>query len=188
VIGVDEVGRGCLAGPLLVVAARGFDQLPKGLRDSKLMTRKQREVVATALIKGCDFGEGWVSAIEIDQNGLANALRLGLSRALMALKAQHDEEIICDGPVNYAPSVYKKIQCLVDADDLVPLVSAASVYAKVKRDRLMAELKKQYPSYGFERHVGYGTPFHRQAIEEFGPIEQVHRLSFSPFRQLEVGL
>ena len=188
VIGVDEVGRGCLAGPLLVVAARANAVLPSGLRDSKLMTRQQRIKLMEALINSCSFGEGWVSAVEIDKNGLANALRLGFARALKSLDAIYEEEIIYDGPVNYAPIAYKRVECMIDADDLVPLVSAASIYAKVKRDLFMIELKKKFPKYGFENHVGYATPRHRQAIKDFGPIELVHRMSFAPFRQLEIRL
>jgi ribonuclease HII len=187
-IGVDEVGRGCLAGPLLVVAARATSDLPGGLKDSKLLTRMQRQKILETLITCCSFGEGWVSASEIDEKGLANALRLGLARALQAAEAALDEEIIYDGPVNYAPAMFKKVQCLIDADELVPLVSAASIYAKVKRDRFMIELKKKFPKYGFEHHVGYSTLRHRQAIESYGPIDLVHRLSFAPFRQLEIGL
>ena len=188
VIGVDEVGRGCLAGPLLVVAARGTADLPDGLRDSKLLTRQQRENIFASLAACCSFGEGWVSAAEIDKKGLASALRLGLDRALRAVNAAFDEEIIYDGPVNYAPGNFKKVQCLIDADELIPLVSAASIYAKVKRDQFMIELKKKFPKYGFENHVGYSTRKHRTAIEQYGPIELVHRMSFAPFRQIELQL
>jgi ribonuclease HII len=188
VIGVDEVGRGCLAGPLLVVAARARSDLPRGLKDSKLLSREQRLRVADTLVASCVFGEGWVSPSEIDIKGLANALRLGLSRALQAVDASFEEDIIYDGPINYAPSEFKHVQCLIDADELIPLVSAASIYAKVRRDLFMIELKKKFPRYGFEKHVGYATLRHRQAIKQYGPIELVHRMSFAPLRQLEMGL
>jgi ribonuclease HII len=152
------------------------------------MSRRQRKKILNPLTKCCSFGEGWVSVTEIDKNGLASALRLGLKRALEAIDAAYDEEIIYDGVVNYAPANYKRVECVVDADEQVPIVSAASIYAKVRRDLFMIELRKKFPKYGFERHVGYSTVLHRQAIELYGPIELVHRMSFTPFRQLEIGL
>jgi ribonuclease HII len=187
-IGVDEVGRGCLAGPLLVVAARATADLPTGLKDSKQMSRRQREEILDLLSISCEFGEGWVAAEEIDKHGLADGLRYGLARALFALKAVADDEIIYDGPINYAPPRFARVSCVIDADARVPIVSAASIYAKVKRDQFMSQLRETYPDYGFENHVGYGTPQHRLAINKLGPIAQLHRLSFSPFRQVELEL
>src|SRR3989338_5730926 len=97
-IGIDEVGRGCLAWPLLVVAARQTSGLPQGLADSKLLTRKQRESLFILLQNACKFGEGWVLAAEIDQRGLSGAMRLGAARALRSLGVKHHEKIIVDGP------------------------------------------------------------------------------------------
>src|SRR5229473_2238339 len=99
-IGVDEVGRGCLAGPLLMVAARQTENLPEGLRDSKLMRPQQRLRILDLLTNSCKFGEGWVAAAEIDKHGLAQALRIGFARALKDLKVELNEEIIYDGPIN----------------------------------------------------------------------------------------
>lgn len=179
-VGVDEVGRGCLAGPVLVVAARQIGPLPEGLKDSKLMTRKQRETIYRLLITNCQFGEGWVKAVEIDKYGLAQGLRLGIKRALSSIKAQVDEEIIMDGKVNYMPKKFKKANCLIDADNLVPIVSSASIYAKVTRDNFMIELAKKHPAFGFEKHVGYGTAKHMNAIKTIGVIKFVHRVSYAP--------
>lgn len=181
-IGVDEVGRGCLAGPLLVVAARQKNPLPKGVMDSKLLTRVQREELFETLINLCVFGEGWVSAVEIDRRGLAKAMRLGVARALRNLDAQHHDKIIIDGSVNYLPKIFKNFECLIGADALVPLVSAASIYAKVRRDRFMIKLAKKYVSYGFENHVGYYTPQHKLALQRFGPLATIHRQSFQPLK------
>ena len=185
-VGVDEVGRGCLAGPLLVVAARATAKLPDGLKDSKLMSRRQREEVLNKLSICCQFGEGWVEPLEIDEHGLADGLRLGVARALAALKAEAIEEIILDGPINYAPPSYVRVNCLIKADVSVPLVSAASIYAKVTRDKFMRDLEKMHPIYGFERHVGYATLEHRQALQDYGPLKKVHRMSFSPLKSLLV--
>ncbi|MBI4034756.1 ribonuclease HII [Candidatus Saccharibacteria bacterium] len=179
-IGIDEVGRGCLAGPLLVVAARQFGDLPDGLADSKLLTRLQREVIFKRLTSGVQFGEGWVSAVEINARGLTGAMRLGVRRALRQLQPAADDEIIMDGPFNYLPKTFKRVQCLIDADALVPLVSAASVYAKVKRDNFMIALARRHPHYGFDNHVGYATAEHLAALRSHGALKKVHRLFFEP--------
>jgi ribonuclease HII len=179
-IGVDEVGRGAWAGPLLVIAARQLSDLPVGLTDSKLMTKKQREKMLDLLSISCQFGEGWVMPSEIDQHGLAEALKKGTHRALRALLVLPIEEIIIDGSVNYVPADYTNSKSLVNADNSVPIVSAASVYAKVTRDKYMRLLAKKYPMYGFEAHVGYGTSAHAQALKSHGVIQDVHRNSFRP--------
>jgi ribonuclease HII len=183
-VGIDEVGRGCWAGPLLVVAARATSDLPDGLTDSKLLSKAQRETIYKQLTASCAFGEGWVSALEIDHNGLADALRLGVARALQALKVLADEEIILDGKVNYCAAEFKSTKCLVDADLLVPLVSAASIYAKVTRDKFMQELGLKHPNYGFENHMGYGTKVHQKALAEFGILNGIHRQSYKPILAL----
>jgi ribonuclease HII len=185
-VGVDEVGRGCWAGPLLVVAARAKSQLPEGLKDSKLLTKEQRTKILNKLSISCEFGEGWVKASEIDRYGLAQSLRLGVRRALVQLQSEIGEEIIMDGKVNYLPKKFIKGYCQVDADNLVPIVSAASVYAKVTRDKYMAKLAEKYPLYNFEKHVGYGTLEHRLALKTYGIIKNVHRLSYRPISEMRV--
>lgn len=184
VIGVDEVGRGCWAGPLLVVAARQVGLLPGGLKDSKLLTRQQRLKILDLLSNCCQFGEGWVNSAEIDRHGLAPALELGVKRALANLKAGVDEVIIMDGKVNYLPKKFIKGCNQIDADNLVPIVSAASIYAKVTRDNFMADLAKKFPGYGFDRHVGYGTMVHKRAIQTNGILKDIHRLSFNPIQEM----
>lgn len=184
-IGIDEVGRGCLAGPLLVVAARPNGILPAGLKDSKLMTRRQRQLIFEHLASSVEFGEGWVSSSEIDGRGLARAMKLGVARALRNLGAKHRDKIIIDGPVNYLPNIFKNFQCLINADALVPLVSAASIYAKVRRDRFMIELAKKHLNYGFQNHVGYFTAEHKLALKTYGPIKNIHRMSFQPLKGIE---
>jgi ribonuclease HII len=183
-VGIDEVGRGCWAGPLLVVAARQAGELPIGLTDSKLLSRNQRELIYELLTTNFQFGEGWVAAEEIDRIGLAGALRLGVAKALKRLEVLHEEEIILDGSVNYINPKYSKTKCIINADLHIPVVSAASVYAKVKRDKFMRELGLKHPSYGFEKHVGYGTKIHQLALKEFGALEGIHRMSFKPIGAL----
>ncbi len=184
-VGIDEVGRGCLAGPLLVVAARQTAELPADVNDSKVLTREVREAMFEDLIAACQFGEGWVSSSEIDRRGLTGAMRLGVKRALRQLGADRQEEIIMDGPFNYLSRSFKKVQCLIDADALVPLVSAASIYAKVRRDRFMIALAQRHPKYGFDSHVGYATPAHYAALDKHGPLLRIHRRSFRPIYALQ---
>lgn len=183
-IGVDEVGRGCWAGPLLVVAARAYDDLPDGLRDSKLLGKQQRQKILDLLSICCNFGEGWVKASEIDKFGLAGALRLGVKRALTNLDVAASENIIMDGKVNYLPKKFINGRVLIDADNLVPIVSAASIYAKVTRDNFMTKLGERYPNYKFESHVGYGTKAHMLALKKLGGLKYVHRYSYAPVANL----
>lgn len=178
-IGIDEVGRGCWAGPLLVVAARAKAQLPEGLADSKLLSKARRESLLQAIAETCDVGEGWVQPEEIDEVGLAAAMKLGVSRALLALGADFSDEIIMDGSVNYCPDDFISVRTVIKADQTHPIVSAASIHAKVTRDAHMVRAAKFYPFYGFERHVGYGTAIHEAALKVHG-ISQIHRKSFKP--------
>ncbi|HMS23451.1 MAG TPA: ribonuclease HII [Candidatus Saccharibacteria bacterium] len=178
-VGIDEVGRGAWAGPLLVVAARAEKTLPVGLMDSKVLSKKKREELLPILKKTCDFGEGWVSNVEIDKLGLTKAMKLGVKRALLALGCQQSALIIMDGSINYCSDEYTKVECVIKADSLYPIVSAASIYAKVMRDNLMQNLAVEYPKYGFEKHVGYGTRLHVDGLKEFGVCE-LHRMSYRP--------
>lgn len=181
-IGIDEVGRGCWAGPLLVVAARVRTTLPAGLADSKVLSHKKRETLMPLLVDSCDFGEGWVTPAEIDELGLTGAMRLGVARALEGLQAASDEEIIMDGTINYCEPGFTEVTCIAKADATHPIVSAASIYAKVLRDQKMAELAVAHPEYGFDAHVGYGTKAHSEALKAFG-VTPLHRLSYKPVKQ-----
>lgn len=173
-IGIDEVGRGAWAGPLLVCAARLNTPL-EGLKDSKLLSPKLRQRFAAQILQQSDIGYGWVTASEIDDMGLAMALRIATTRALAEVVPGAREEVIIDGTINFAPQYNSKT--VVKADQTVPAVSAASIVAKVARDNLMYDLDSVYPEYGFASHVGYGTSRHRQAIAKYGYCKE-HRRSF----------
>ncbi len=182
-VGVDEVGRGSWAGPLLVVAAQATTTLPDGLADSKLLTKARRELLIKLLIETCKFGEGWVQPEEIDSHGLAQAMRIGVNRALVALGVGLDAEIIIDGNINYCPPEFVNARSEIKADNNQPIVSAASIYAKVTRDAHMARLARFYPLYQFDKHVGYGTKLHREILKQHG-ICALHRKSYKPIQAL----
>ena len=181
--GIDEVGRGAWAGPLLIVGAKVKTSLPLGLADSKVLSKKQREALFGQLKQSCSFGEGWVSPGEIDSQGLTKAMQLGVARALKNLNADFNAEIIMDGTINYCPAEYLNVKCIARADATHPIVSAASIYAKVLRDLKMTELALEYPVYGFDKHVGYGTKQHTEALKKFG-VSKIHRLSYKPVKEI----
>ena len=183
-IGIDEVGRGCWAGPLLVVAAQIHKEIPLKLQDSKKISKLQRDKLYDVLVQHCSFGEGWVTAQEIDSIGIARAMSRATSQALRQLGVAFDTPIIMDGNVNYVPKQYTNVKTIIKADATFPAVSVASIYAKVTRDRYMQNTAKKFPEYRFEQHVGYGTILHRQAIEKFG-LTDLHRLSFKPMKDLQ---
>ena len=185
-LGIDEVGRGPWAGPL-VVGACVLREPIEGLTDSKKLTAKRREALAPIIHEKAYCGLGWVSAKELDEIGLSTALRKACREAVKQVQAQKPEfnEIIIDGTVNFLSDtpLGKYVTVKPKADLLVPEVSAASIIAKVARDNYMIELAERFPNYGFEKHVGYGTALHRAALEEYGPCEE-HRQSFRPVAEL----
>ncbi|HKR81767.1 MAG TPA: ribonuclease HII [Candidatus Saccharimonadales bacterium] len=181
IVGIDEVGRGCWAGPL-VAAAVVLARPTKGLKDSKKLPRAERERLAKIIHKkALATGIGWVPAAELDEVGLTEAVRRAMQRALEHIGIPYDK-IIIDGNYNYLTNV-KKTEVLIKADDLVPAVSAASIIAKVARDQYMAALDGNYKKYQFAQHVGYGTPLHQQLLAEHG-ISDIHRRLFKPIQSL----
>ncbi len=185
-LGIDEVGRGPWAGPL-VVGACVLREPIDGLTDSKKLSAKRRTVLAAEIHEKAFCGLGWVSATELDKIGLSAALRQACRDAVKQVQAQHAEfnGIIIDGTVNFLRGTPLADFVVVKpkADLLVPEVSAASIIAKVARDNYMVELAERFPGYGFERHVGYGTAAHREALLALGPCDE-HRRSFRPIAEL----
>lgn len=182
-VGVDEVGRGSWAGPLLVVAAAPIAKLPEGLKDSKLLTKNQRHALFEQIKTSCKLGEGWVQPEEIDAYGLTQAMRIGVSRALVMLGADVNDQIIMDGNINYCPQEFTRVEAIINADNIHPIVSAASIYAKVLRDQHMVRIAQLYPLYGFDKHVGYGTHLHQLMLRVHGPC-RIHRRSYKPVAKL----
>jgi ribonuclease HII len=180
-LGIDEVGRGPWAGPLVVGAVVLGGTVIDGLTDSKKLSKKRR-VVLDVIIResAAGYGLGWVHAHEIDEIGLSEALRLATRRAVEQIKTPY-HEIIIDGTINFLAETSKGqyVSTMPKADLLVPSVSAASIIAKVARDNYMAEQDDVYDGYKFASHVGYGTAAHAAAIEKNG-VTPLHRLSFAP--------
>jgi ribonuclease HII len=178
ICGIDEAGRGPWAGPVVAAAVilprKGR---PKGLADSKQLSAETREELAAA-IRACTMvGVGLASPEEIDRLNILQATYLAMRRALEALP-QAPVAALIDG--NSAPqNMPCPVETIIDGDAHVACISAASIIAKVERDRMMSELCQRYPGYAFAKHKGYGTPEHQRALAELGPCA-IHRMSFKP--------
>lgn len=183
VIGVDEVGRGCWAGPL-VAGAVCLREPIDGLMDSKKLSPRKRKMLSELITNEAhSYALGWVSPEEVDELGLTEAVRLAMQRAIEQLDVS-EVQIIIDGNINYL-SHLQNTESIIKADDSIPAVSAASILAKVARDEYMHQISSKYPEYAFERHVGYGTKAHIDALKRFG-ITPIHRRSYKPIQNLAV--
>lgn len=198
ILGIDEVGRGPYAGPLVIGAcilgdwqnSENAEWIEK-LTDSKKLSAKRREELYVLIKeKALASATGWVSSAEIDEVGLSEALRLATRRAVEQIQKTKIpfSEIIIDGTMNFlvGTKLEKYVSTLKKGDFLVKEISAASILAKVERDKYMAELDAVYPEYGFGKHVGYGTAAHQKAMEEFD-LTPEHRRSFRPVREIAEG-
>lgn len=179
IAGLDEAGRGALAGPLhvgLVIFPKGFYN--QDIRDSKQLTPSKREKLFEIIIKeAVDYTISCATVEEINKLGISKALQLAMERALNSLKTSIDLLLI-DGPVLLKS--YRGIQkAIVNGDRLSLSIAGGSILAKVTRDRVMEELDKLYPGYGFSEHKGYATEKHIQVLKRLGP-SPVHRLNFKP--------
>ena len=181
VVGVDEAGRGPLVGSVVagaVILPNEF-YLPE-LTDSKKLSEKKREALYELITKQCQWSVGESSPDEIDQINILQATMLAMKRAVENLNIQYNQ-VLVDG--NRCPDL-QNCTAIIKGDLTEPVISAASIVAKVTRDRQMLELDKQYPEYGFAKHKGYGTKMHLEALNEFGPIAGQHRTSFAPIKRL----
>jgi ribonuclease HII len=187
IAGLDEAGRGALAGPVVAAAvilpleAVGLSGRLVQVHDSKLISAKRRDSLYELITQeALAYGVGIVAAEEIDQIGIMAANH----RAMVAAVTQLDpppDYLLVDGPIYLRGSLLPQ-QPVVRGDRLSLTIAAASILAKVSRDRLMVELDKEYPQYGFARHKGYGTAVHQAAIAKYGATP-IHRRSFAPLRQ-----
>jgi ribonuclease HII len=181
ICGVDEAGRGPWAGPVCAAAVI-LDQrnIPAGLNDSKKLSEAKRDHLFPLIFAIAEVGIGLASAQEIDEINILQATYLAMNRAVAALRAKPTLALI-DG--NRAPNLFCATQTIIGGDAKSLSIAAASIIAKVTRDRLMVEMDNAFPAYGFARHKGYGTAFHAAALAQLGPCTE-HRFSFAPIRKL----
>ena len=185
-IGIDEAGRGPLAGPVSVGAVMiptNFDwNLIEGVRDSKKLSERAREKIfeRTVELKKASqlhFAVATSSAVYIDTYGIVPAIKRALAEVLLRLESEPGRcRVVLDGSLS-APQEYVHQETIIRGDDTEPVISLASIMAKVTRDRLMKRLSSKYPVYGFDVHKGYGTPAHIRSINESGLCE-LHRKTF----------
>ncbi|MFW5684212.1 MAG: ribonuclease HII [Spirochaetota bacterium] len=185
ICGLDEAGRGPLAGPVTAAAVILPDTFPADvLRDSKRLSARRREHIdAIIRAESVAWGIGWASHAEIDDLNILRASHLAMRRALAQLGAAPDKAIV-DGSV--LPDLGVPAEAVVKADATIPCVMAASILAKVARDRWMDAYARLEPRYAFSSHKGYPTPKHRELLERYGP-SPVHRLSFAPCRAVRTA-
>ena len=185
ICGVDEAGRGPLAGNV-VAAAVVLDPLKPiiGLNDSKKLSEKKREALFIEIIENASaYAIAEASVEEIDSLNILQASLLAMGRAIAKLSITPTKALI-DG--NKIPKTQIPCEAIIGGDGLIAEISAASILAKVTRDQQLFELDKLYPEYGFASHKGYGTKEHLEAIAKYGPIKGIHRSSFTPIKQLSL--
>lgn len=181
VIGIDEAGRGPWAGP--VVAACVWldpERVPEGINDSKKLSARQREALFDDIRTHAKCSVGIATAEEIDALNILQATFLAMRRAYDTLNIQATLALV-DG--NKLPGLPCPARPVIGGDALSLSIAAASIIAKVTRDQMMREFAQQYPAYGFERHAGYGTRLHQEALQQHGPCP-IHRKSFAPIRAI----
>ena len=191
VCGVDEAGRGPLAGPVVAAAVVLCKPRPAGLDDSKKLSRETRGLLEERIKRRCHWGVGVVGVEEIDRLNIFGATMLAMTLAVEALCARigcDPHEVLVDG--NLTPHGRREewrwtARPIVGGDALEPCISAASIIAKEHRDRMMRAYAQEHPHYGWERNAGYGTPEHLAALRQHGPTP-LHRRSFAPVAQLEM--
>ena len=183
VCGVDEAGRGPLAGPVVAAAVILTPaRIPEGLNDSKALSSKQRELLLNMIEKNAQIGIGIAEPEEIDRINILGASLIAMRRAVLALPQLPDMALI-DG--NKLPDLPCEAQAIVKGDSRSLSIAAASIVAKVTRDRLMVEAESRYPGYGLAGHKGYPTKAHMEAVKQIGP-SPIHRFSFKPVRLARV--
>ena len=193
IVGVDEAGRGPLAGPVVAAAVLLCKPRPAGLGDSKVLSREKRAALEDTIKRRCAWGVGVVEVAEIDRLNIFGATMLAMTLAVEDVCAKigcDPLEVLVDGnltPAGRRPEWRWPARAIVKGDAKEPCISAASIIAKEHRDRMMREAAARHPHYGWDRNAGYGTPEHLEALRRHGPTP-LHRRSFAPVAQMEMML
>jgi ribonuclease HII len=191
IIGVDEVGRGPLAGPVVAAAVALGRGAPDGLDDSKKLSHERRAVLEPQIKASCRWAIGMADVAEIDRLNIFGATMVAMTRAVAALCVEYGEdcaEVLVDGnvtPAGRCDGWRWPARAIVGGDGIEPCISAASIIAKEFRDRLMRDLAQNHPQYGWHTNVGYSTPEHIAALRRHGATVH-HRRSFAPVAQVEM--
>ena len=181
IVGCDEAGRGCLLGPVFAAAVI----LPQGLNsplinDSKKLTAKKREEAFEFIVNNAiAYGIAYVDADEIDEVNIYNASRMAMQRAID--KLNHDFDLVLTDAMKM-PNYPKPVVDVIHGDALSESIAAASILAKVSRDRLCEELDAKYPQYNIKKNKGYGTKDHLEALKKYGPVKHLHRYTYAPVK------
>ncbi len=185
IAGVDEVGRGCLAGPVVVAAViLPPDHGIEGLRDSKKLSAKRRDEFFQQICKvATAYSIAEVTADEIDKINILEATKLATKNSILNLSVKPHMALV-DG--NMKLDLGCDYESIIGGDDTIAVISAASIVAKVTRDRMLEDYEKQYPGYGFAKHKGYGTKQHIEALKSLG-VTPIHRKSFAPVRRIQAN-
>ena len=182
IAGVDEVGRGSLVGPVYAAAVILNSKInKKKLKDSKKLSKKSREILDIYIKKNCTWAIGSASLREIEKNNILNASLLAMKRAIKKLKKK-PQIVLIDG--NKLPKINNyKLKNIIKGDEKIPEISAASIIAKVSRDRLVSKMSKKFKKYLWDKNYGYGTKDHIKAIKKFG-VTKYHRKTFQPVHNI----
>lgn len=193
IAGVDEAGRGPLAGPVVAAAVVLCKPRPAGLDDSKKLSAERRAALEASIKRRCEWAVGVVEVEDIDRLNIFGATMLAMTRAVEALCARigcDPLQVLVDGnltPAGRRPEWRWAARAIVGGDAVEPCISAASIIAKEHRDRLMRDAARDHPHYGWDRNKGYGTPDHLAALKLHGP-SPLHRRSFAPVAQMLLPL
>jgi ribonuclease HII len=180
VCGIDEAGRGPWSGPVMAAAVILGEQIPAGINDSKKLTEAKREALFGHIMEFAQVGIGMASVEEIDNFNIGRATKLAMERAFLALPTPPNYALV-DG--NQLPNLPCKMQFVIKGDSISLSIAAASIIAKVTRDRIMAGLAAEFPQYNWQKNKGYGTADHIKALELYG-VSPHHRRSYAPIRNL----
>lgn len=180
IVGVDEAGRGPLAGPVVAAAVVLCDEGIAGLDDSKKLSAKKRAILEEQIKAKCHWAVGLCSVEEIDRLNILHATMLAMARAVEALEIV-PKLVMVDG--NRLPNWSYRAEAVVGGDAIHPCISAASIIAKEHRDRIMVEADREFPGYGWASNKGYGAAIHMEALRRLGPTP-LHRRSFAPVAQM----